>query len=216
MSRVFNFEGPVFSSLSRLADLFCLNLLFIVCCIPVVTIGAATTALYYVTLKMVKDEEGYITRSFFRSFKRNFAQATVIWAMFLFIATVLMFDFRIAGATDGSMRNVIVVAVFVMVIIAAMVLTYVFPILSKFDNTVKNTVKNAFLISIRHLPYTILMIIISIVPVVLIWFFPALLILVLIMFSAVAYINSKFLIKIFTLYMPKQDTDAAEEGNGEV
>ena len=215
MSRVFNFEGPVFSSLSRLADLFWLNLLFIVCCIPIVTIGAATTALYYVTLKMVKDEEGYITKSFFRSFKRNFAQATVIWALFLFVATILLFDFRIAGGADGMMSNVVVVAVFVMVIIAAMVLTYVFPILSRFDNSVMNTVKNAFLISIRHLPYTILMIVIAIVPVVLIWFFPALLILVLIMFSAVAYINSKFLSKIFVLYMPKEDP-AAEEGNGEV
>ena len=60
MSRAFNFEGPVFTFLSRLADLFWLNLLFIVCCIPVITIGAATTALYYVTLKMAKDEEGYI------------------------------------------------------------------------------------------------------------------------------------------------------------
>ena len=220
MSRVFNYEGPVFSSLSRLADLFWLNLLFIVCCIPIVTIGAATTALYYVTLKMAKDEEGYITKSYFRSFKRNFAQATVIWAMFLFVATILMFDFRIAGGSDGSMSNVIVVAVFAMVIVVAMVLTYVFPILAKFDNTVLNTVKNAFLISIRHLPYTILMIVISIVPVVLIWFFPALLILVLIMFSAVAYINSKFLSKIFALYMPKEgqeeDPSEVEEGNGEV
>ena len=222
MSRVFNFEGPVFSSLSRLADLFWLNLLFIICCIPIVTIGAATTALYYVTLKMVKDEEGYITKSYFRSFKQNFAQATVIWALFLIIATVLMFDLRIANGglaagflSDSSVSNIVVVAVFVMAIIVVMTLTYVFPILAKFDNTVKNTVKNAFLISIRHLPYTILMIIISAVPVVLMWFFPALIILLLIMFSAVAYINSKFLSRIFVLYMPKKAPDT-EGIDGEV
>ena len=222
MSRVFNFEGPVFSSLSRLADLFWLNLLFIICCIPIVTIGAATTALYYVTLKMVKDEEGYITKSYFRSFKQNFAQATVIWALFLIIATVLMFDLRIANGglaagflSDSAVSNIVVVAVFVMAIIVVMTLTYVFPILAKFDNTVKNTVKNAFLISIRHLPYTILMIIISAVPVVLMWFFPALIILLLIMFSAVAYINSKFLARIFVLYMPKKDSET-EGIDGEV
>ena len=72
MSRIFDVEGPLFSGLSRLADLFWLNVLFIVCSIPIFTIGASATALYYVTLKMVKNEECYITKSFFRSFKQNF------------------------------------------------------------------------------------------------------------------------------------------------
>lgn len=205
--KVFNFEGPVFTFLSRLADLIWLNLLFIICCIPVVTIGAATTALYYVTLKMVKDEEGYITRSYFKAFRDNFVQATVIWLVFLAVIVVMFLDFRIAKVGDmsaligsGRINDVVIVAVGVMAIILGMTLTYVFPLLARFDNTVVNTVKNAFLISIRHLPYTFLMMIIQAVPVVLIWFFPALLILVLIMFSAVAYINSKFFRKIFVLY----------------
>lgn len=205
--KVFNFEGPVFTFLSRLADLIWLNLLFIICCIPVVTIGAATTALYYVTLKMAKDEEGYITRSYFKAFRDNFVQATVIWLVFLAVIVVMFLDFRIAQVGDmsaligsGRINDVVIVAVGVMAIILGMTLTYVFPLLARFDNTVVNTVKNAFLISIRHLPYTFLMMIIQAVPVVLIWFFPALLILVLIMFSAVAYINSKFFRKIFVLY----------------
>lgn len=205
--KVFNFEGPVFTFLSRLADLIWLNLLFIICCIPVVTIGAATTALYYVTLKMVKDEEGYITRSYFKAFRDNFVQATVIWLVFLAVIVVMFLDFRIAKVGDmsaligsGRINDVVIVAVGVMAIILGMTLTYVFPLLARFDNTVVNTVKNAFLISIRHLPYTFLMMIIQAVPVVLIWFFPALLILVLIMFSVVAYINSKFFRKIFVLY----------------
>ncbi len=205
--KVFNFEGPVFTFLSRLADLIWLNLLFIICCIPVVTIGAATTALYYVTLKMAKDEEGYITRSYFKAFRDNFVQATVIWLVFLAVIVVMFLDFRIAKVGDmsaligsGRINDVVIVAVGVMAIILGMTFTYVFPLLARFDNTVVNTVKNAFLISIRHLPYTFLMMIIQAVPVVLIWFFPALLILVLIMFSAVAYINSKFFRKIFVLY----------------
>ncbi len=213
MSRVFNFEGPVFTTLSRLADLFWLNLLFILCCIPVFTIGAATTALYYVTLKMAKDEEGYITKSYFKAFKQNFIQATIIWVVILLIMGIMLADLRIANGgnvagifTDPMVNNVVVVAVGVMVILLAMTVTYVFPILAQFDNTVLNTVKNAFLISIRHLPYTIAMIFIAAVPVALIWFSPAMLLLVLIMFSAVAYINSKFFNKIFVLYMPKDET----------
>lgn len=224
MSRAFNFEGPVFTFLSRLADLFWLNLLFVVCCIPVITIGAATTALYYVTLKMAKDEEGYITRSYFKSFKENFKQATVIWMGFLVVGMIMITDLRIINGgntaeilSSPALGNVIMVAVFLMGIVILMVGTYIFPILAQFDNTIKNTAKNAFLISIRHLPYTIAMLVITAIPVVLIWFFPALFILVLIMFSATAYFNSKLFNKIFVLYMPKEDSssDSAEDINGE-
>lgn len=224
MSRAFNFEGPVFTFLSRLADLFWLNLLFIVCCIPVITIGAATTALYYVTLKMAKDEEGYITRSYFKSFKENFKQATVIWIGFLVVGMIMITDLRIVNGgntaeilSSPALGNVVMVAVFLMGIVILMVGTYIFPILAQFDNTIKNTAKNAFLISIRHLPYTIAMLVITAIPVVLIWFFPALFILVLIMFSATAYFNSKLFNKIFVLYMPKEDSssDPAEDINGE-
>ena len=224
MSRVFNFEGPVFTFLSRLADLFWLNLLFIVCCIPVITIGAATTALYYVTLKMAKDEEGYITRSYFKSFKENFMQATVIWIGFLVLGIIMIMDLRIVNGGNAAevfsspaLGNVIMVAVFVMGVVFLMTGTYVFPILAQFDNTTRNTVKNAFLISIRHLPYTIGMLIITALPIALIWFFPALFILVLIMFSATAYFNSIIFNKIFVLYMPKEDEslNTAEDINGE-
>ena len=217
MSKIFNFEGPVFSSLSRLADLFWLNLLFIVCCIPVVTIGAASTAMHYVTLKMAKDEEGYITKSYFKAFKDNFIQATIIWIIFLVVMLVMFMDLRIANGgsvadmfADPMISNIVIVAVGVMVIVIAMTLTYVFPILAQFDNTVKNTIKNAFLISIRHLPYTIAMMFINALPVLLIWFFPTLLLLVLIMFSATAYINSKFFNKIFAFYMPKNESETED------
>ena len=217
MNKVFNFEGPVFNFLSRLADLFWLNLLYILCCLPVITIGAATTALYYVTLKMAKDEEGYITRSYFKSFKENFIQATLIWVIFFAVIVVMFMDFRIAGGgsmaqilNSSTVSDVVIVAVGVMAIVMLMTLMYLFPLLAQFDNTVINTIKNAFLISIRHLPYTFLMIVITAIPVALIWFSPALMLLVLIMFSATAYINSKFLNRIFILYMPKE-----EEVNGE-
>ena len=226
MGKVFNFEGPLFNFLSRLADLFWLNLLYILCCIPVITAGAATTALYYVTLKMAKDEEGYITKSYFKAFKDNFVQATVIWIIFLVISVVMFVDLRIANGgsvadifNDSAVSNVVIVSVGVMAIVLAMTCTYVFPLLAQFDNTIKNTIKNAFLLSIRHLPYTFIMILIAAVPVVLIWFSPALLLLVLIMFSAIAYMNSKFFNKIFVLYMPKESPEGisvpAEGINGE-
>ncbi len=76
MNRFFNMDNKFFVFMGRVADLLLLNFLCILCCIPVVTAGASITALYYVTLKMARDEESYIARSFFHSFKQNFKQAT--------------------------------------------------------------------------------------------------------------------------------------------
>ena len=218
MGRIFNFEGPVFSFLSRLADLFWLNLLFIVCSIPIVTIGASTTAMYYVTLKMAKNEEGYITQSFFKSFKQNFKQSTVIWLIYLVVSVVLVLDLRIAngGSLAGifdsnAVSNVVIVSVSLMGVLLLMTETYVFPILAQFDNTVKNTIKNAFFISIRHLPYTFLMLVLAAIPVVLMWFTPAAFLLIFIIFALVAYIDSTFFTKIFANYMPKESTEEENE-----
>lgn len=228
MGKVFNFEGPVFTFLSRLADLFWLNLLFIVCSLPIITIGASTTAMYYVTLKMAKDEEGYITKSFFKSFKQNFLQATAIWLVYLVLIVVLVVDLRIANGgsladifNSGAVSNVVIVSVSVMGVVLLMTGTYVFPLLAQFDNTVKNTVKNALLISIRHLPYTFLMVVIIAIPLVIMWFSPAAYLLIFIMFALVAYINSKFFNKIFANYMPKEEEEVSEstlleETDGEV
>ena len=83
MGKVFALDSPLMNGLSKLADLIWLNILATICCIPIITIGASLTALHYVVLKMVKDEEGYITRSFFKSFKENFKQATLMWLMLL-------------------------------------------------------------------------------------------------------------------------------------
>jgi len=218
MGRIFNYDGPFLSTMSRMADLFWLNILFVVCCIPIFTIGAASTALYYVTLKMVKDEESYITKAFFKSFKDNFKQATAIWLIFVVIITIMISDlFIINGGTfvnitmNGNISKVVLVAVGIIAIVVSFVMTYVFAILAQFDNTVKNTIKNSFLISVRHLPYTVLMIVITLIPLVLIYFDFRFLLLVVIMFSLVAYINSKFFKKIFVLYMPKEENEENDD-----
>jgi uncharacterized membrane protein YesL len=81
--RIFNAESPLMEGLSKVADLVILNLLVLLCCIPVITAGAALTGMHYVLLKMARDEEGYIVRSYFKSFKENFLQATGMWLIFL-------------------------------------------------------------------------------------------------------------------------------------
>ena len=83
LSGLFNYDNPVWRFIGKFWDVLILNVLWLVCSIPIVTIGASTTAMYYVTLKLARDEDGYTIRSFFKSFKENFRQATVIWLIFL-------------------------------------------------------------------------------------------------------------------------------------
>ena len=90
---IFNYDNPVWRFIGKLGDLIILNILWIVCSIPVFTAGASTTAVYYVTLKLVRDEDDSTIRSFFRSFKSNFKQATAIWLILLAAGIVLGFDF---------------------------------------------------------------------------------------------------------------------------
>ncbi len=166
MGKLFNLDSPVFSFLNKAADLIWLNILTFICCIPVFTIGASMTALNYVVLKMVRNEEGYITRSYFKSFKQNFKQATVIWLIVLAVIMILAGDFYILRYALLEFPTWIKVALLAVVVLFLISVMHLFPALAKFDNTIKNTFKNSFLMGILSLPKTILMIFCWAAPVV--------------------------------------------------
>jgi Predicted integral membrane protein len=221
MGGIFNIDGKFFSVMTKIADLIILNILWIICCIPIITIGASTTALHYVTLKMVKDEEAYIFKSFFRSFKQNFRQSSVIWVFLLFGYVVAFLDLIILRDLTFPFSNIVHYVILALLLILTFVTIYIFPIQAKFFNKIKNTFKNAFLISIRHLPSTVAMVIILIGPFVISYFVRVIdqyiiLFYILIGFSGTAYANSFFFNKIFENYLPKDDdenVDTIEDEN---
>ena len=217
MGRFFNMDNKFFVFMGKIADLCMLNLLCIICCIPIVTAGASLTALYYVTMKMVRNEEAYIFRSFFKSFKENFKQATIINVIMLIVAVLLYLDTNIAGNMGQTTGKILRMIFAVFTLLYVMVLLYVYPVLAKFYNSIKNTFKNAFLMAIRHLPFTFLMLLICACPI-LILFIPSFqiqmsLIMLVILFgpAVIAYANSHFFVKIFDRYIPKEpDPEEAE------
>ena len=167
MGGIFNLDSPLMQWLGKLADLMWLNILAMICCIPIVPTGASLTALHYMALKIVRGEECYITKGFFKSFKQNFKQATVIWLLILLFVLILVGDVYImlnSGLEFHIVLKGIIIAIGIIMLFAAV---YVFPVLAKFDNTIKNTIKNAFIMSLLQFPKTILMIIMWVVPVVL-------------------------------------------------
>ncbi len=162
MGKLLDLDSPIMRFLSRMADLLWLNFLTLILCLPVVTAGAAITALHYTCLKMVRGEESYVTKDFFKSFKVNFKQSTIIWLIALAAIVLLVFDFRIILApayaeTLQSVQTLVFVALCVVSVLFFFTLLYVFPIQSHFINPIKVTVKNAFLMSFLALPKTVLM-----------------------------------------------------------
>ena len=217
MGRFFNMDNKFFVFMGKIADLCMLNLLCIICCIPIVTAGASLTALYYVTMKMVRNEEAYIFRSFFRSFKQNFKQATVINIIMLAAAALLYIDTNIAGKMGQPAGKILGMIFAAFTLLYVMILLYVYPLLAKFYNSVKNTFKNAILMATRHLPYTILMLLICACPI-LILFIPSFqiqmsLIMLVILFgpAVIAYGNSHFFVRIFDKYIPEESVSEETE-----
>lgn len=170
----FNLDSPVMRGLSRMADLIWLNILTLFLCIPVITAGAAFTALNYMTLKIVRDEDCYITKGYFKSFKDNFKQATLMWLIMLVIIGILAGDFRIIATNGESMPKALIIVIFAMTVIFAMIGICVFPILSRYDNNIRNTFKNAAIMAIISLPKTLLMLVIWCIPLALMYLMPKL------------------------------------------
>lgn len=164
MGKFFDLDSPVMRFLNRLADLLILNILMIICCIPVITAGAAFTAMHYVILKMVRGEEGYLIKGFFKSFARNFKQATLIWLMMLLVIAVYVGDSLIFSYSGITFPKPLVIAVVAVGAILFMIPVYVFPLLARFDNTIRNTIKNAALLAFANLPKTLLMALFYVLP----------------------------------------------------
>ena len=190
--KLFNLDSPLMQFLNKVADLMWLNVLTLICCIPIVTVGPALTALHYMALKMVRNEECYIARDYFKSFKLNLRQGIVIWLIELVIVSLLIGDFLILQNSEVAFGEPMRVILMVVAVLVLFLFTFVYPVLAKFDNTVMRTLKNALFIGILQFPKTILMMILSLIPAVLFVLAPQIIpIVFLLCFSAPAWVSAK-------------------------
>ena len=206
--KIFDIDGPVIQFLNKMADLMLINILTMVCCIPIITAGAAFTAMHYMALKIVRDEECYITRGYFKSFRENFRQSTIIWLLLLLVAVILGMDFYIIEKSGIEFSKVFQTIITMFAVMADFTAVMVFPIQAKFGNPIKNTLKNAFAVSILQFPKTFAMIILLFFPVALcmvtIKLFP---VAFMFGFSLPAYLSAQLYNKTF-LKMEKQFEEA--------
>lgn len=212
MDQFFNVDNKFFKAISKIMDCIWLSLLWLLCCIPIVTVGAANTALYYAVNKAIKHDRGYVTREFFVAFKTNFKQSTIIWLIFLIlyiwlgIYYVLMRAYAQAGVGIGQIA--IVFLIFAMLI--TMWGFYVFPYIARFENATKMILKNTALICINHAPWTLLITIIFIVMWSGIYLVPPMALVMPVLYNL---LKNVILERVFKKYMTPEDLALEEERN---
>ena len=212
MGRFFDLDSPLMSALNKLADLIILNILVIICSLPVFTIGASMTALHYVVLKMVRNEEGYIIKSFFKSFKQNFRQATIIWLILLVLIGVLIGDFLILRFSAVALPQWLHIVILAIAIILLFATVHLFPVLSRFENTILNTYRNSFFMGILTFPKTILMLLCWIAPLVIAAFIvQATPIVFMLGISTPAYLCAMLYNKTFKRFEPEEEIIGDDE-----
>ncbi len=144
------YDSPLMRLLGKAADLMWLNILCLLCSLPVFTIGASFTAMQTIFYRLLHNEDVYVTREFFGSFARNFKQATLVWLVFMFLYAVLGFDYLFLGDESSEFGFFLQTVSMVLAVIVFVVSLYVFPIISRYENTTKETLRNACVIAVSH------------------------------------------------------------------
>lgn len=189
-----------------LCDLMVLNVLWLICCIPVITVGPATSALCCVSLKLARGEPTTTIRTFFEAMKQNFVQALLLGLIGLAGLAVAVVDWLFALSQQGSLRTLYYV---VGVIVSAVVLAYwawVFALNAGFENSLRGTIKSGLSLAFVEPGKTLLIWIAFAIPVLCFLFLPEAVVIyigwayILFAVSAPAYIAARSQVKVFSRF----------------
>lgn len=200
----FSYDNIIFRGLNKFVDCVYACLLWLVCSLPMFTFGAATSALYYTVRKSIRGGREYVGRSFFKAFRENFKQATLAWLIYLCVVLILSFDLNFMRQLLKSGNNL---GLFYYVFLVAIVFVigwgcFLFPYIARFANTLKATLKNAVFLELRHLPWSLLLIVLLGVAAFAVWLIWPLIFLVP---ALLCMLFDGILERIFRKYMSEED-----------
>ena len=204
MKLQFQNDSPIGQFVGRVLELIGLNILWAVCCLPVVTAGAATCALHFVLSPQRNGDEG-VFRCFFRSFRRNFRQATLLWLLLLALGLLLALCLRIVSFWNGTARTAGIIFFCVPALFLLIIAGYGFPLLAQFEIPARKLVEDALLLGLAHFPRTLGVVGLTLLPAALWYFLPSLILCVLFIllpvgFSLTALWMEKLLEPVFAPY----------------
>lgn len=158
MKKQFDADNPFVQFLSRAGDLMVLNVLFLLCSVPIVTAGASLTAMLHILQGYPEGREPKIIPTFFRTFRANFRQATVAWILVVVLLLVLGYDFLFFDANFSG--GIAIAAKFLsgaLMVVVIATAGYLFPLMARYENTLKQLLGNALILAVSKLPRTLCM-----------------------------------------------------------
>lgn len=208
---VFSIDGPLMRFLNLIANIITLHFMWLLYSLPVFTIGASTTALYYSCMKLIRTGEGYVHANFHKAFKENFRQSTIIWIALLLIGCIFITDIRFSLYLNNTMGKIMLTGCSLFLIPFILVCLYIFPIQAKFENRIFANIKNALLMSLRHflLSLTLLFILGTLIFLGL-FFRPFMGFMLFCGAGLIGYLTSNIFIMVFRKYLPDEIADDLE------
>ena len=199
--------------MGRIFDVAELNILWLLCCIPIVTAGPSTVAFYYAMINLVRGEEGYVHQDFFRSFRQNFKQGMLAGLLLMAVGGFLAADVYIAYKSGKGIYTFLMVFFSILFVIWSFVALYTMPLLAKFENTLRNTLIWAFTLSIKNLPQTLFMLFTVVLA---LWVCHLLPGLMFVAFGLVCQSHARHMLSILKPWLPdpsapEEDENAPEE-----
>lgn len=161
---LFSVDSKFMRFVEQLVDILLLNFLWLVCCLPLVTIGASTVAAYSVAMRMLDSEEGYIAKNFFRAFRANFAQGTVLWLLNAAAAYALYIDWQIVLKSPNPSIPVIIVSIISSVFVFCAFI-YAYPLTARYENSLRRIFENSLRICVRYFGKTFILILVLLLEV---------------------------------------------------
>lgn len=212
-----NQDNIVVIALNRIGDIIIANLLFLLCSIPLVTIGPSLTALYHCMLRIVKGNEDKVTKTFFRALRQNFVQSLIAWLALVSVGVILFLNTHFLLQNTSEAGKIFYYLSGLVLALLVIIALYIFPVIAAFSNTLKNLVKNSVIFAFMHIPSTLLIAVISILPMYMTyqdltllplysccWFFFG--------FALTCYINSFLFYRIFKPYLEtSEETEEIKE-----
>jgi len=169
MNKFFNYDTGFWRFFGKLGDLIILNLLTILFSLPIITIGASVTAAHYTSIKIRRDES-YVMRNFWKSFKMNFKQSTLTWLFLLMYTFGLVFTISMLSVGGETVVVIMQGFAFALAVFSLFTVLWMFPLQARFVNSIFGTIRNAFILAVRHLLRSIGMVLVSTLPIVFILF----------------------------------------------
>lgn len=164
MRRFFGMDTKLYRFFAMAWNLIELNLLTLLMCLPVVTAGASLTSMHYVLLKLMRKEESYISRMYWQAFKENFRQATILWVAFLALFASYRVDWVLAVGNPEILGKPVQYGILIVAILTFMLMQFVFPLQSHFENSIFITVKNAAILMVSNFPRVLVMTLVWVIP----------------------------------------------------